>query len=67
MWWDQYGCGRNYAGNVDDNITVQVFAEMTVDLVDEIHRMFPNRAIVLMVIHLEAIWLYMRQKKDLRS
>lgn len=47
MWWDQYGCGRNYAGNVDDNITVQVFAEMTVDLVDEIHRMFPNRAIVL--------------------
>ena len=47
MWWDQYGCGRNYAGNVDDNITVQVFAEMTVDLVDDIHRMFPNRAIVL--------------------
>lgn len=47
VWWDQYGCGRNCAANVDENITVRDFAEMTVDLVDEIHRLFPDRKIVL--------------------
>lgn len=47
VWWDQYGCGRNYTKNIDENITVKDFAEMTVDLVDEIHRMFPDRAIIL--------------------
>ena len=47
VWWDQYGCGRNHDRHVDQNITVTDFAEMTVDLVREIHKMFPDRKIIL--------------------
>jgi pimeloyl-ACP methyl ester carboxylesterase len=47
VWWDQYGCGRNHAGNMDENIKVEDFAGMTVDLVDAVHGMFPERKIIL--------------------
>jgi pimeloyl-ACP methyl ester carboxylesterase len=47
VWWDQYGCGRNHAGNIDENIKVEDYAGMTVDLVDAVHAMFPERKIIL--------------------
>jgi pimeloyl-ACP methyl ester carboxylesterase len=47
VWWDQYGCGRNHAKDIDENITVEIFAKMAVDLTLEVHKMFPNRKIIL--------------------
>jgi pimeloyl-ACP methyl ester carboxylesterase len=47
VWWDQYGCGRNHARNIDENIKVEDYAKMTVDLVDAVHTMFPGRKIIL--------------------
>jgi pimeloyl-ACP methyl ester carboxylesterase len=47
VWWDQYGCGRNHTANVDLNIKVCDYAEMTVDLVDAVHALFPERKLIL--------------------
>jgi pimeloyl-ACP methyl ester carboxylesterase len=47
VWWDQYGCGRNHAKDIDEAITVEDFAKMAVDLVDAIHTLFPDRKIIL--------------------
>ncbi len=47
VWWDQYGCGTNYANDVPPTIDVHDFAAMAVDLVDALHRRYPDRAIIL--------------------
>jgi pimeloyl-ACP methyl ester carboxylesterase len=47
VWWDQYGCGRNHGANVDENIRVEDFARMAVDLVDAVHTMFPERKLIV--------------------
>lgn len=47
VWWDQYGCGKNYDPHVPRDITVENFADMAVDLVDALHRRFPDRPIIL--------------------
>lgn len=47
VWWDQYGCGKNYSKDVSGDITVQDFGDMTVDLVDAIHEAFPENEIIL--------------------
>ncbi len=47
VWWDQYGSGRNHVKALDGSIDVEAFARMTVDLVDAVHDMFPDRKIIL--------------------
>ncbi|WP_244834994.1 alpha/beta fold hydrolase [Clostridium sp. BJN0001] len=47
VWWDQYGCGKNYVKDISQNITVYTFADMAVDLVLEIEKLFPKNKIYL--------------------
>lgn len=47
LWWDQYGCGRNYERDIPSDLRVGDFADMAVDLVRAIHRRYPHRPIVL--------------------
>lgn len=47
VWWDQYGCGKNYTKDLKKDLTVQTFADMTVDLVDEMKRIFPQNKLIL--------------------
>ncbi|MBT1165195.1 alpha/beta fold hydrolase [Bifidobacterium simiarum] len=47
VYWDQYGCGIN-DGPLDESFDVDRFVDMTVDLVDHLHREFPGTPIGLM-------------------
>lgn len=47
VWWDQYGCGKNYVKDKIPNLTVETWADMAVDLVDEIKKRFPENKIYL--------------------
>ncbi|MCM1167612.1 MAG: alpha/beta hydrolase [Lachnospiraceae bacterium] len=46
VWWDQYGCGKNYVKD-PGALVVEDLAKMTVDLTDEMHRIFPENKIIL--------------------
>lgn len=46
VWWDQYGCGKNYVKN-PEKLVVEDFAKMAVDLVDEVRQMYPDNKIYL--------------------
>ncbi|MCM1263481.1 MAG: hypothetical protein NC313_12260 [Butyrivibrio sp.] len=41
VWWDQYGCGKNYVKN-PEGLVVEDFAKMAVDLVDAVRKMYPD-------------------------
>ena len=45
--WDQYGCGINNA-KLPDDISVNDFAEMTLDLIKHIRNRFPDNAVWLL-------------------
>ena len=45
--WDQYGCGINSA-KLPDDISVNDFAEMTLDLIKHIRNRFPDNAVWLL-------------------
>ncbi len=45
--WDQYGCGINNA-KLPENISVNDFADMTIDLIREIKTMFPKNSLYLL-------------------
>ena len=45
--WDQYGCGINNA-KLPDDISVNDFAEMTLDLIKQIRNRFPDNAVWLL-------------------
>ena len=49
VWWDQYGCGKNARRlrDIPDDISVETFARMAIDLTDEIRHRFPNSPILL--------------------
>ncbi len=44
--WDQYGCGANNHP-VDDSFTIESFVDMTVDLIRELRRRFPENRLIL--------------------
>lgn len=44
--WDQLGCGANYKA-LDDSFGVDSFVAMTIDLIEEIKKLFPNNKIIL--------------------
>ena len=45
--WDQYGCGINNA-KLPDNISISDFVNMTIELIKEIKKRFPQNAIWLL-------------------
>lgn len=47
VWWDQYGCGKNYDPAVPETLTVSDFADMAVELVDVIAASFPKNELYL--------------------
>lgn len=47
VWWDQYGCGKNYNKTVSDAVTVETFAGMAVELVDQVAGLFPQNDLYL--------------------
>lgn len=47
VWWDQYGCGKNYVKNKIPDLVVKTWADMAVDLVDNIKKQFPENKIYL--------------------
>ncbi len=44
--WDQYGCGINNA-ILSDSFTINAFVDMTIDLIKEIKKLFPDNPIWL--------------------
>lgn len=47
VWWDQYGCGKNYSKNLPVDLTVETFGKMTIDLIDVVKEMFPHNPIII--------------------
>ncbi len=46
VYWDQLGCGiNNYP--IDDSFTINHFVEMTIQLIKEVRKLFPNNKILL--------------------
>lgn len=46
VYWDQLGCGINNC-TIDDSFTISHFVHMTVDLIREMHKEFPENSINL--------------------
>ncbi len=49
VYWDQLGCGCNADESAKD-LSVSNYVDMTIDLVHEIKKMFPNNKIILFAI-----------------
>lgn len=47
VFWDQYGCGINNA-KLPDDISISDFVNMTIELIKEIKRRFPQNAVWLL-------------------
>lgn len=46
VYWDQLGCGiNNY--KIDDNFTINSFVNMTIDLLNEVRKLFKNNKIYI--------------------
>ncbi len=41
VYWDQLGCGKNDRV-IDDSFTIDMFVDMTVDLVNQVRKMYPG-------------------------
>lgn len=46
VYWDQLGCGiNNY--DLKDQFNIESFVEMTIDLITEVRKLFPNNKLIL--------------------